>query len=181
MARQFYSEEVAGGSMPLDLTVDPGNVGNAQYPADWVEMTGGGTLTYLDGSGESQTITSSALGYVVKVLRGFTKLVSLSGASPNLVRVGTGDGPKALGAAPGLTAIDATLVAGTVTVASGHDLSAAVIVGYVLKALNSTPALGAQVLVAFSTNSLVVTSKTVGGATATTDVATYTVFLQGVK
>lgn len=102
MPRNFWQEEVgAVGNpvgpgnlqMPLDLTVDPSNAANPQYPADWVEMTGGGTLTYIDGSGETQTLTSTAVGYVMRSAGGFHKLVSLSGASPNQVRCGTGLGP----------------------------------------------------------------------------------------
>lgn len=94
MARDAWQEEVSGSAMPLDLTVDPNVAGNKQYPADWVELTGGGTLTYLDGSGQSQTLTNTAAGYTVQSPNGFRKLVSLSGASPNMVRVGKGLGPK---------------------------------------------------------------------------------------
>lgn len=79
--------------MPLDLTKDPINAGQAQFPADWVEMTGGGTLTYVDGSGQTQTLTSTAVGYTARSARGFHALTSLSGASPNMVRCGTGLGP----------------------------------------------------------------------------------------
>lgn len=94
MPRNFWQEEVPAASMPLDLTKDPINVGQAQFPADWVEMTGGGTLTYVDGSGQTQTLTSTAPGYVVKSKTGFHALTSLSGASPNMVRAGTGEGPS---------------------------------------------------------------------------------------
>lgn len=93
MPRNFWQEEVPGGSMPLDLTKDPINVGQAQFPADWVEMTGGGTLTYVDGSGQTQTLTSTAVGYTARSDKGFHALTSLSGASPNMVRCGTGIGP----------------------------------------------------------------------------------------
>lgn len=91
MPRKKWSQEIAGGALPVDLTVNPYVAGDAQDAAEWVELPGGGTLTYLDGSGHSQTITGETAGYTTRIT--VRKLVSLSGASPNLVRVGTGEGP----------------------------------------------------------------------------------------
>lgn len=91
MPRLKWSQEWAGGALPAVLTVNPNVSGDPQVPADWVELPGGGTLTYLDGSGQSQTITSAETGHVLRST--VRKLVSLSGASPNLVRAGTGPGP----------------------------------------------------------------------------------------
>jgi hypothetical protein len=81
-----------------------------------------------------------------------------------------------------LAFVDVTLVSGTKTLASGLDLSGASIVGAPrLKALNSTPVLGAQILSSISGNNIVLTSYTAAGAAATTDVSTWTVCLSGAK
>lgn len=138
VARMNWQEEVAGGSMPLDLTVDPIHTGNMSFPADWVELTGGGTLTYLDGSGETQTITNPVVGYVSRSVGGFHKLVSLSGASPNLVRCGTGAGPQATGPQGATGSTGATGAAGYVSKATGQVLNGSGVLAVVNASVTST-------------------------------------------
>ncbi len=80
----------------------------------------------------------------------------------------------------GFVEVAVALIGGTRTIASGYDLTYAKIAGAPrLTALNASPALGAQIMAAISGNDLVLTSYSVLGAAAVTDVATYTVSLTG--
>lgn len=81
-ARQFYIELTSGAAAGKDFSVSDRPPLPAVYP-DWVELPNGGTLTFIDGDGNQQTITGAQPGqrYPVQV----RKIVT----STQTVRLGT--------------------------------------------------------------------------------------------
>lgn len=194
MAEVHYFRESSGAvSSEINL------VSVEKRAADWLQSVAGGQIVLKDGAGTSVTIANAGVG---EVFRGpFRAIVSSAGK----VRYGTGNGPDAFttagagaaasasaaatsasnaaasASAAAITNLDVTLIAGTKTQASGGTLTTAKIVGTPrLKTLNATPALGVQILVSISGNSVVCTAYKADGTAEIADVATYTVSLAGV-
>ena len=150
-ARQFYIELSSGAAAGKDFSISDRPPLPAVYP-DWVELPNGGTLTFIDGDGNQQTITGAQPGqrYPIQV----RKIVT----STQMVRLGTADaaglpgpvGPQ--GAQDGdwtvtpLKTADYTAVAGEfvlVSTAAAHAITLPTAVGVAGKKIGVKDAAGA--------------------------------------
>ena len=87
MAITKWLRELSSVSTPVVLTQ------NDTVPADWLQVPDGGSVTFIDGSGNQQTFTGLDPKDVFRVAGGFRTIVH----SSERVRVGTGEGPGLAG------------------------------------------------------------------------------------